>query len=172
MFKITNGSGFHITLENGFTVSVQWGPATYSDNHDKLFSRGNTDYDEHNRQWGATGSTTAECAVWGPPDNAMIDHPMFDGDVVGARMTPAQVLELLSWAATQPGPQGPTMGVVVREIPLIGKSGPYGRIQISSRDRQFVVRLEFQGKPVEYEYDTPQAVRQCVQTLSGDYGRA
>lgn len=30
--------GFHITFENGWTISVQWGAGTYSDNHD-AFSR-------------------------------------------------------------------------------------------------------------------------------------
>lgn len=27
-------SGFHMTFENGWTVSVQWGPHTYSDNRE------------------------------------------------------------------------------------------------------------------------------------------
>ena len=33
-FKISNGTGFHITFANGITVSVQFGYATYSGNKD------------------------------------------------------------------------------------------------------------------------------------------
>lgn len=30
MFRITGDKGFHITFSNGWTVSVQWGPASQS----------------------------------------------------------------------------------------------------------------------------------------------
>jgi hypothetical protein len=33
MMKITAGKGFQITFANGYTVSVQWGPGNYCDNH-------------------------------------------------------------------------------------------------------------------------------------------
>lgn len=32
-FEITNGSGFHITFENGYTVSTQFGDGSYSENY-------------------------------------------------------------------------------------------------------------------------------------------
>jgi hypothetical protein len=32
MFKITHKKGFHITFENDYTVSVQFGPGNYCDN--------------------------------------------------------------------------------------------------------------------------------------------
>ena len=35
MFKTTNGTGFQIQFPNEWTVSVQWGRGTCSDNHDK-----------------------------------------------------------------------------------------------------------------------------------------
>ena len=53
MYRITRkGTGFHITFENGNTISVQWGPRTGSDNNAK-------EYED-----GATESTTAEVAAW------------------------------------------------------------------------------------------------------------
>tara|TARA_R110000751_G_C13747452_1_gene478045 strand:+ start:649 stop:984 length:336 start_codon:yes stop_codon:yes gene_type:complete len=36
MFKAT-GAGFHITFDNGWTISVQWGPGTNSDNRMKSY---------------------------------------------------------------------------------------------------------------------------------------
>jgi hypothetical protein len=32
MFKVTDNKGFHMTFDNGFTVSVQWGVGNYCDN--------------------------------------------------------------------------------------------------------------------------------------------
>lgn len=32
-FKITSGKGFHITFDNGYTVSVQFGPYSYCDHY-------------------------------------------------------------------------------------------------------------------------------------------
>lgn len=29
MFSITNGTGFQMEFENGWTISIQWGPTTY-----------------------------------------------------------------------------------------------------------------------------------------------
>lgn len=92
MFKITGGKGFHITFENGYTVSVQWGPGNYCDNYDSVIGR-------DDRVAGKSGSTTAECAVWGP-DKEMIAYKGW-GDKVGARMKPKDVLKLLNWAAKQ-----------------------------------------------------------------------
>jgi len=31
-FRITEGKGFHMSFDNGLTVSVQWGYGNYSDN--------------------------------------------------------------------------------------------------------------------------------------------
>ena len=33
MFRITYGTGFHLTFSNGITVSVQFGPGNYCDNY-------------------------------------------------------------------------------------------------------------------------------------------
>lgn len=91
-FKITSGKGFHITFANGYTVSVQFGPGNYCDNYGmRVGSEG--------QQAGEKGSSTAECAVWGS-DNEFVER--FDGQFVSNRSTPAEVLELLNWAASQP----------------------------------------------------------------------
>jgi hypothetical protein len=56
VFKITDGKGFHITFENGWTVSVQWGSGNYCDNYSRPYSE--------NTLCGAEGSQTAEIAAW------------------------------------------------------------------------------------------------------------
>ena len=33
MFEVTTGKGFHVTFENGWTVSVQFGPGNFCDNY-------------------------------------------------------------------------------------------------------------------------------------------
>jgi hypothetical protein len=77
MFKITGKKGFHIKFENGYTVSVQFGPGNYCDNYDMEIGR-----DEENA--GKEGSYTAECAVWAE-DGEMIDR--WDGNTVSNRST-------------------------------------------------------------------------------------
>ena len=90
-FFITGGKGFHITFDNGYTVSVQFGPGNYCDNYDRQIGR-----DEE--RCGKDGSATAECAIW-DKSGKMIDS--WDGDTVSNRSTPAEVLALLNWAASQ-----------------------------------------------------------------------
>lgn len=93
MFYITRKSGFHITFDNGYTVSVQFGPATYSSNYDAPI---NSESDDN---CGKNGSRTAEVAVWGK-DGKMIERDGW-GDTVKGYVTAADVLELLNWAASQ-----------------------------------------------------------------------
>lgn len=93
-FKITHGKGFHITFENGFTVSVQFGPGNYSDHYDANIGR-----DES--RCGKEGSHLAETACWGP-DKQLLEVPHSPGDTVQGYRTPGDVLELLNWAASQP----------------------------------------------------------------------
>jgi hypothetical protein len=92
MFNITGGKGFHITFDNGWTVSVQFGPANYCDNYDRHIG-------DDDVQCGKDGSSTAECAVWGR-DGKMIEWGDW-GDTVGGHMQPEEVLELLAFAAAQ-----------------------------------------------------------------------
>jgi len=92
MFRITGKKGFHITFDNGYTVSVQFGPGNYCDNHDAEIGRD----DESSAK---RGSSTAECAVWAR-GGEMIRYGSWN-DTVGGYMTPAEVLELMNWAAKQ-----------------------------------------------------------------------
>lgn len=94
-FKITEGKGFHITFKNGWTVSVQFGPGNYGDNYRRRIR-------DDNVASGEEGSTCAETAVW-PPSGEFHE---IDGDSVQGYRTPAQVLELLNWAAAQEAPRG------------------------------------------------------------------
>lgn len=91
MFKITDKKGFHIKFENGYTVSVQFGPGNYCDNYDMEIGR-----DEEKA--GKNGSYNAECAVWAE-DGELIDR--WDGSTVSNRSTAEEVLALLNWAAAQ-----------------------------------------------------------------------
>ena len=91
-FRITGGTGFHLTFANGYTVSVQFGPANYCDNYDRRIGKDEV-------ECGSEGSTTAECAVWGS-NGDMLQYEGWN-DTVSNRSTPAQVLELLNWAAKQ-----------------------------------------------------------------------
>jgi len=93
MFKITGGKGFHIQFDNGYTVSVQFGPGNYCDHYDRHIGR-------ESEICGAEGSTQAEVAAWGR-DGKFINLETFrvdDGDVVGYKNA-AEVLEILNKVA-------------------------------------------------------------------------
>lgn len=101
MFRITGKKGFHITFENGYTVSVQFGPGNYCDHDDRRVGYDDLDKVLGPEMCGVKGSTTAECAVFAD-DNELLEHSLFDvGDTVGRYLTPVQVLELMIWAAAQ-----------------------------------------------------------------------
>jgi hypothetical protein len=78
-FKATQNeynNGFHITFENGYTVSVQFSKTCYSDQ----------------------GETTAEVAAWGP-DRKWVKLSEYD-DVRGW-CTPNEVLEIMNQIANK-----------------------------------------------------------------------
>jgi len=88
-FAITRGKGFHVSFENGWTVSVQFGGGNYCDNYD----------DGIGREVKSNPSTTAEVAILSP-SGELIELP--DGDTVLGWQTPAQVLSLLIETAERP----------------------------------------------------------------------
>ena len=62
MFTITQNRGFHMTFENGFTLSVQFGPGNYCERrypHDH-------DAPQKKREW---TSKDAEIAIFTPTGN-------------------------------------------------------------------------------------------------------
>ena len=95
-FTITRSSGFQIKFPNGYTVSVQFGPGNYCDNYNLMWS------DDGNKKAGKDGSNTAETALL-DPDGNFVKYPNEDaGDDVQARMSPMDVLALMSYAAGLP----------------------------------------------------------------------
>jgi hypothetical protein len=68
--------GFKITFTNGYTVSVQFGSGTYSDE----------------------GETTAEVAAWGPGEQGEYVK-LTDYDDVKAHCSPEEVLEVMNKVA-------------------------------------------------------------------------
>lgn len=86
MFRINDNKGFQITFDNGYTVSVQFGPGNYGSN----YSLGMLD-----NMGKPMTAATAETALIGP-DNAFVEY--MDDDVQGHR-TANDVLELLNYAS-------------------------------------------------------------------------
>jgi hypothetical protein len=88
MFKTCGQKGFHITFENGYTVSVQFGAGNYCDN----YALGIMEY--HDKA--VPPSRTAETALLAPNG----DFVQYKDDVVQGRQTPEDVLELMNYAAS------------------------------------------------------------------------
>ena len=59
-FSNSRGSGFHLTFDNNWTVSVQFGGGHYCDNYDKMWNFGM----EKAAKGDSISSSTAEIAVW------------------------------------------------------------------------------------------------------------
>lgn len=93
-FRITSHRGFHITFENGYTVSVQFGAGNYCEHYNDDWS-----LPGEPRFAAFASSSDAETAVWGP-DGKMIDYDN-SGDSVQGYRPPWEVLALLNWASTQ-----------------------------------------------------------------------
>lgn len=89
-FKSTERQGFHITFENGLTVSVQWGAGNYCENHDNMDFSCTKDME----------SKDAEVAVWSNEcwlnaNNFLSDEDVDWRDDVVGWLTPEQVVDLL-----------------------------------------------------------------------------
>jgi hypothetical protein len=86
-FRICRNKGFHITFENGWTISVQFGPGNYCGNRDLPFSR---DYAEE-----VPHSSTAEIALIDPEGSFFA----IDGDDVKGWVSPGDVLRFMNMIA-------------------------------------------------------------------------
>jgi hypothetical protein len=86
MFRITDNKGFQITLDNGYMVSVQFGPGNYSSNY-SLNMLENMDKPQT--------ALTAETALIAP-DGSFVTYK---GDDVQGHQTANDVLELLNYAS-------------------------------------------------------------------------
>ena len=87
MFKITGGKGFHITFDNGWTASVQFGVANYCSHH-----RDDLDMIGKEKEHSKWESSTAEVAAW-PQSREMMRFG--NGDTVKGWLTSQQVLAFL-----------------------------------------------------------------------------
>ena len=90
MFAITNNKGFHITFDNGWTVSVQFGWGNYCDHHGKPY-----DFDDLTGYYG--DSSTAEIAAW---DTEGVWHE-FDLNTVKGYVKPNDVLDFMNMIAAK-----------------------------------------------------------------------
>ena len=98
MIKISRGCNFHITFENGVTVSVLIGGGSYSDNHDDI------DLIELKQERQEFRSSNAEIAAWKTGGQWVTKELVTDtnDDVLGWQ-TPAQILAFLNRASNWGG---------------------------------------------------------------------
>ena len=92
-FQITNHKGFRMGFENGFEISVQWGPGNYCERKDEDFNK-----PQEERFW---ESRTAEIAIFDSKDDSMIT---LGKDNVDGWLTPdkvAKVITMVSLAETK-----------------------------------------------------------------------
>ena len=85
MFRINDNKGFQITFDNGYTVSVQFGPGNYGSNRTKPFNRSMNV---------PQTAELAETALIAPEGHFVT----YKGDDVQGHQTPNDVLELLNYA--------------------------------------------------------------------------
>ena len=88
MFRITDNRGFQITFDNGYTVSVQFGPGNYSSNYNLSM----LPWDNMGKPMTANSAETALIA----PDGSFVAYK--DDDVQGYQSV-ADVLELMNYAS-------------------------------------------------------------------------
>ena len=84
-FKITLHKGFRMGFENGFEISVQWGPGNYCERKDEDF-----DKPQEERFW---ESRTAEIAIFDSKDDSMIT---LSEDNVDGWLTPDKVAKVIT----------------------------------------------------------------------------
>ena len=92
-FLATRNKGFRMTFENGFEISVQWGPGNYCERKDEDFNK-----PQEERFW---ESRTAEIAIFDSKDDSMIT---LGKDNVDGWLTPdkvAKVITMVSLAKTK-----------------------------------------------------------------------
>ena len=87
MLRINDNKGFQIMFDNGYTVSVQFGPGNYGSNYNLGFA------ENINKPMTATTAETALIA----PDGNFVTYK--DDDVQG-HQTVNDILALLNYAAT------------------------------------------------------------------------
>jgi hypothetical protein len=93
MFKITNGKGVNIKFDNGYAISIQWGPFNYCENY--VSSTGATEVEA-----GERGSVTAEIAIFDPDGEFYQPEGEDWGDDVHGYCNVAYVLKIMNHVAS------------------------------------------------------------------------
>lgn len=86
MFRINDNKGFQITFDNGYTVSVQFGPGNYGSNRAETYSTSMNV---------PMSATLAETALISPSG----DFVPYQGEDVQGYVNADSVLELLNYAS-------------------------------------------------------------------------
>ena len=102
-FAITGKKGFRITFPNGYSLSVQFGPANYGTNYDMRIG-------EDNEKAGRQGADTVETAILHPAGGLMEDPEDKSeyADTVQGYQTVEQVMERMMRVYSWPKPSDNT----------------------------------------------------------------
>lgn len=93
-FSITSGKGFHLTFENGYTISVQWGPGNYGDNYNDSIADFYTK--EKKILVGGYSSNEVEIAIIDPHGNLI---PIENGETVKGWLKIDEVLKWINYTS-------------------------------------------------------------------------
>lgn len=96
MLKITRGKGFHITFDNGYCISVQFGAGNYCENRD-FVADGCLFTPASDKDAGEKGSRDCEIAIFDPQNNML--HVEEWGDEVKGWVTPNELLEWMEYTS-------------------------------------------------------------------------
>jgi len=101
MFKSNQNKGFSMTFDNGYTVSVQWGPHNYCEHHNRMIGAddGRSAFDPMKQANGMWPANDAEVAAW-DQDEKWVKLSNND-DVIGHQTT-EEVLAILNKIAALP----------------------------------------------------------------------
>tara|TARA_R100000700_G_C3106665_1_gene101400 strand:+ start:186 stop:536 length:351 start_codon:yes stop_codon:yes gene_type:complete len=94
-FSNSRGSGFHLTFDNNWTVSVQFNGGHYCDNYDKMWNFAR----EQVAKGDSISSSTAEIAVW---SNRISDSGLtwLENDTVRGYCTTNEVAQVIHKVST------------------------------------------------------------------------
>jgi hypothetical protein len=124
-FTITGGKGFSMRFPNGYTISVQWGPGNYSENHNVNcnYAKAGENHVQGFLDAGEAGSNTAETAVidgdgefLNVDSDGVLDASNRSGDVQGWQTT-TNVLALMVQVAALPQFVSPPKQLAAPEEP-------------------------------------------------------
>lgn len=90
-FQTCDNKGFHLTFDNGLTLSTQFGPGNYGDNYDKPFHFSGTDIPR------SYDADQVEVAIIGSDGAWVTKQYRDDGDDVLPRVEFDEWLKIVDW---------------------------------------------------------------------------